>query len=127
MAAVLPDDLRPDRCGTVLTAAGGGKAIVAVCPPDKPFAWRDDPRILGFLSGCASQGISVSVRSGKAYFIVGSRGYCEVPPSAIDGDLTKNQEFIVKIPDSIRAKLGIGADMQIKPTMPTTGSANVVH
>lgn len=127
MAAVLPDALRPDRCGVVLTAAGGGKAIVAVCSPDKPFAWRDEMRVLGFLTACASQGISISVRSGKTYFVVGSRGYAEVPPSAIEGDVSANKEFVVKIPDSVRAKLGIGPDMQAPRALPTTGTANVVH
>lgn len=127
MAAVLPDELRPDRCGTVLAAAGGGKAVVAVCPPDKPFAWRDNPKVLGFLTGCAMNGISVSVRSGKTYFVVGSRGYAEVPKSMIEGDLSKNQEFTVKIPDEIRAKLGIGPEHQYNLKLPTTGAASIVH
>jgi hypothetical protein len=106
---MLPDKVRPDRCGVVLTAADGGKAIVAVCQPDKPFAWRDNAQVFVFLTIMAGTGASVSVRSGNVYFIVGSRGFMEVPTEWIDKS-GPNQEFKVAVPNELRMKLGIGPD-----------------
>jgi hypothetical protein len=107
-APVLDDDLRPDRSKVILTSAGNGTAVIATCPPDKPFAWRDNARVFAFLVGCASTGTSVSIRAGGAYFILGSRGYLEVDPSKIDkGD----NETALTLPDSLRRSLGIGPDM----------------
>lgn len=114
LAPMLPDKARPDRCGVVLTAAGGGKAVVAVCRPDKPMAWRDSPEVHRFLTMMAATGASVSVRSGNVYFIVGSRGFMEVPREWI-ANASADQEFTVRVPDNIRVQLGIGPDVQPRP------------
>jgi len=127
LTKVLTDDLRPDRCGTVMVAAGGGTAICAVCKPDQPFAWRDNDKVFAFLVGAAAAGTSVSVRSGKVYFVVGSRGYLEVPTDWVTGDIAGDGEFKINIPDTVRMKLGIGRHAQQHPGLPTTATANVVH
>jgi uncharacterized protein len=111
--AALTDDVRPDKCGVVLVAAGGGVAIVAVCRPETPFAWRDNERIFRFLLSAANAGISVSVRAGKNYFIVGRRGFLEVPRSMVEGDMDGSGEFAVKIPEDVRRNLGIGPEAAI--------------
>jgi hypothetical protein len=62
-----------------------------------------------------------------AYFIVGSRGYLEVPGAWVDGDIKGNGEFVVKVPDMVRMQLGIGPDAQPRPGMPATAAASAVH
>jgi len=113
LAVALPDELRPDRCGVVLAAAGGGKAIVAVCRPETPFAWRDDEKVFAFLHAAACSGTSVSIRAGKAYFILGRRGFLEVPKQYVNGNIDGTGEFEVKIPEDVRRSLGIGPEAAI--------------
>jgi hypothetical protein len=40
-----------------------------------------------------------------------SRGFLEVPCAWIEGDVQGDGEFTVKLPDAVRARLGIGPDM----------------
>ena len=110
IAAALPDDVRPDKCGVVLTAAHGGTAIVAVCRPETPFAWRDNEQIFRFLHAAVSSGANVSIRAGKSYFILGRRGYLEVPKQYVNGNMDGTGEFEVKIPEAVRRSLGIGPE-----------------
>jgi hypothetical protein len=107
LAYMLPNEVRPDRCGVVLTAAFGGKDILATSSPDKPFAWRDNAVVYGFLKRCAASGASVSARSGNAYFVIGSRGWFEVPHEW-HGEDAADGTFAVKVPNELRARLGIG-------------------
>jgi uncharacterized protein len=127
LAVALPDDVRPDRCGVVLAAAGGGKAIVAVCQPDKPFAWRDDERIFRFLLSAANAGISVSIRAGKSYFILGRRGFIEVPKQFVKGNMDGTGEFEVEIPEHIRRSVGIGPEAPLGALPPQQNVNPVQH
>jgi uncharacterized protein len=70
----LSPQLRPDRSGTILMEDADSEQYQAVCDPDKPLAWRNNPLIFKHLVAVAKSGRTVVAKAGEKAWRIRASG-----------------------------------------------------